>query len=669
MDEKVIKGTTKYKKALKVACFLLIIGGMMWALTPIFKPLVYEWNENTDAATTFYAQPENSIETIFLGTSLTECSVSTLDLYEDYGLSAFNLGASRQPIAASYYWMLEAHDYNEETLTTVVMNVSFMVGDGNGTGYDYAFLSMKNSINKFNLAKDTSDGLDDFLAAMIPVFGYHTRWSSLDEDDFTYFGFDASISSRGYRYNAVQILNDKNYTNIDIPNYVVQQDEKENDVLDPSCTEYLVRMIEYCEENDLELILVQTPTDEWSDDMHFGMTEIATEYDVEFLDFNYAPLVDEIEYNVATNSSDMEHMNYYGASKYTAWLGEYLTENCDVTDVRGLDEYSYLETELAVYKEKILDITLDDTVDPYEYIQAVNEFENYSILITVQEDAATYLTEEQRENLASIGLTELANLEYQGAYIGVIENGEVAYESVLNAEEGEIVEEQISLTYRSILMDGTAYVLESTGGAELNWSSCEIGYYEYLKLECGINIVVYDNDTSTFVDRAVFDTNKASTREAANPSVALEDALANGATLEDLTGELKDLYLYNLRVEDVYTVALLKIEYETLTLSDYIDTFIESEDYMVFITTQGEAQYDANIQSMIEEMDLQEIEETDIVSSLMSSSTYSVSKEAGIKVVIYNKVTELLVDIRVFDAYTYQELEVISAVVVESEVE
>lgn len=553
---------TKYKNlntGAKIVSFVLILAICMSLLSPVLSPVVYEWNENADTITSFYAQPENTIETIFLGTSHVETSISPLELYKDYGICAYNLGSSVQPMSVSYYWLLEAYEYQGESLKTVVMNMSYIRGDGSGNGYDYAFASFKNSINRLNLAKDYADTLDDFISCISSVFSFHARWKEIVQDDFTFFRYDNSISSRGYRYDTTEIINSTEVEaeDISMTKYILQSEEIVNDgLMNDVSVEYVEKMIAFCEENDIKLVFMQSPTYDWSDDLHNNIQSLADTYDIEFYDFNYYPLVEEIDYNMATDTSDMEHMNYYGADKFTEWFGEYLVEYCDATDIRGEEDYAFMEEELEVYERMILTASIDIDDNIFDYIQTVNEYENFSIMITMlsSETASLYLSDEQRDSLESIGLAKLAEIEEGDTYVALIEDGEVIYEITDSYADG----------YKSVsgsghLLDSSPYVLKSVVESEIDLLSANISGREYTSLEVGLNVVVYDNILERVTDKAIFEVYTTETRETITVGVTLEEQLAEGATIDDLSGTVKDLYLYNIRVLE-YNAKMLNVD-------------------------------------------------------------------------------------------------------------
>lgn len=542
-------------KAFKVITFIVVLGVMIAAITYVLKPAWFE-NNHYDTLNGFYEQPENTIDTIFLGASQVAYGITTTELYEDYGICAYNLGTANQAMLISYYWMLEAYDYQEESLDVIVLDVSMLRRTPGEYNYPKNLLDMKYSMNKYNAVKDIADTLDDFLSYTSSLVAYHTRWKELTETDFSVWDYEVNTATRGYNFTTIERLEDVTYEECNMPNFVVSTDEviefEEESMI------YFERIAEFCEDNDIQLVLTKVPTTvtKWTDEEHNAAEALAEEYGLEFYDFNYLPLLDEIDYNGATYGTDFTHMSYYGATAVTDWFGEYLTTYCDVPDVRGLETYAYMDEDLAAYKREIFTVTLDAISDPYEYIQAVNEYENYSILISVKDDATKSLTQEQLDGFADLGLSELAQLEYQGTYIALIEDGQVMYEESKNPVEGETTSSDLSISQRGYLMDGTFYILESGGGENNDSSIVSIDMEYYSRNSRGINIVVYDQELGMVIDSVVFDTYESSTRIAEDTTVALEEELASGVAWYNLSEDALNLYLYNQWYEEAYAEAI-----------------------------------------------------------------------------------------------------------------
>ena len=80
----------------------LVLAILFVAAGFLFLPIWYSWTVY-DTSKNFYKEPRNSIEVIFLGTSVMAAGGDPMIMYESENISAYNLGAEQQPMLASYY--------------------------------------------------------------------------------------------------------------------------------------------------------------------------------------------------------------------------------------------------------------------------------------------------------------------------------------------------------------------------------------------------------------------------------------------------------------------------------------------------------------------------------------------------------------------------------------
>ena len=115
-------------KSKHIAQVIIFIGlgiVMLLGLNYLLQPAWMEWN-NYDTTRGFYEEPENTIETIFLGASTTVNGYIPMELYDNYGLCTYNLGTELQPMLASYYWLEEVNRLHGDSLKNVVLDVTML---------------------------------------------------------------------------------------------------------------------------------------------------------------------------------------------------------------------------------------------------------------------------------------------------------------------------------------------------------------------------------------------------------------------------------------------------------------------------------------------------------------------------------------------------------------
>ena len=138
-----------------------------------------------------------------------------------------------------------------------------------------------------------------------------------------------------------------------------------------------------------------------------------------------------------------------------------------------------------------------------EYLDALAEFPEYTVLIALRDDGSHSLNEDICRRLWNLGLLEDIRGHYRWSYYAVIEPDRVIEE--LSEDE---------LSYSGVLSDGTEYSmisqggLSGAGGGAGRYLTCsiKIGGTEYAIQRIGLNFVVYDTVNSCVVDSVEFNT-------------------------------------------------------------------------------------------------------------------------------------------------------------------
>ncbi len=518
-----------------------------------------------------------------------------MKLYEDYGICAYDLSTGEQSASSSYYWLKELYQLHSDTMDTVMFDVSMLRKEGTTASYHKAIDPMHFSSNKIQAAKEYSENFEDFLQNLIPLFSYHERWKELSSTDFLRFEHMPDLFLRGYTYSAQQeISNADSLSELHMP-LLIPDGFEQGSELDETEIVYLEKIDSFCEAHNLKLVLIKTPT-EWSSSDHNSVQELANTYGLDFIDFNVEPYYSEIGYNLAADSIDAEalnsniHANYYGAMKLTDYIGCYLIEECGNHDVRGDERYAFMDEELDEYQQYIsLQQSLLTETDPCNYIDTALNNDGFTIFISVKDDAASSLTEEQREYFASIGLTELSQLTNRSSYLAVIDHGNVITEKY-QIDPGEKNATDDFISYTGTLRDGTAYTITSGGYNMANTSSIMIEDREYSGNQRGLNIVVYDNKLQEDFRYDNFDTCVAPERPAAFDEYHWETLIDEGTPASSLTGTDRIMYLYNRECENEKTAKLARREMvDKDGLITYLKSFWDDEDIDIYMTAQGDA--------------------------------------------------------------------------------
>jgi len=608
-----------------VGILLLLLAGINSFLQPVW---FYENNYNTYHG--FYQEPHNSIETVFVGASMTLFGFSPMEMYEQNGICAYNLASSSQPIMASYFWVKEAQRLHSETLDTVVMDVSMLRRGSAPEDYRRALDGMdRSSPVRKEAVKALSDDSTDVVNFSLPLFGYHDRWSSINYTDFLKYNNTENGYTRGYYMEFSRIFEQYTPDAIPVPAQLIDPTAEPTEFESESLY-YFNKLIEFCQENDIRMVMCKTPSpSNWTSGDHNGVQQIADSYNLDFIDFEIEPLLTELDYCVPLDSKDLDkHLNYYGATKLSSWMSSYLANECGNRDVRGTAIGNHLDEQLEHYKRKVYNMAeATYTTDVTEYLNKVMTGEDFTILMAVKDDASANLTVEQRLALSKMGLTQLATIQSNDSYLAVITDGKVEYEQVerapswfekdvdatIDANEkelaaqqdannkrvdlGEVTEEDFkneetgasAIKYSGTLADGSRYELKSAGILSGNSASITINKGENAPNTRGINIVVYDNTSHRVVDKTCFDTCLSSERTSLDYRTSLKEALDDGVKYARLPKNLQQLYRYLMKYDYGYEAKQLKQRIGEDGLYYYLDNYCHRTGLMVLIGVKDDA--------------------------------------------------------------------------------
>ncbi len=338
----------------RITALLLVLLTLLFVLTPVFIPKSYGVWATTAVMDGFYELEEDSIEVLFLGSSQIMTAVSPMQLYEETGITSYNLGTEQQNLVTSYFLLKEALQYQKPKV--VVLDVFFLYPYYSDSALNSkeefvrkAFDYMKWSPNKLEAVR-TICSLDDrheLKNYFFPFLRFHSRWSDLSLSDFTYLFRDKANPLKGF-----SIATEKEA--LDFQGFTFTDSTKAAAPLE-TMEQYFEKIVSLCEENNISLVLIKTPRGNGSfgEDYHNGIQTLADKHALPFLDFNEKSLFDEIAFDASADYLDVSHVNYYGAEKITAYLSAYLNAAFPLEDRRSTPAYSSWQNDLQLYLEII----------------------------------------------------------------------------------------------------------------------------------------------------------------------------------------------------------------------------------------------------------------------------------------------------------------------------
>lgn len=483
------------KRIVKIIIFVLGFIGLFLLVTKIFQEKWYFSlhinSPETEIWESFYDEPENSIDVLFLGSSHVYNGINPVVFYEETGMRSFNMASSNQDMFMSYVYLQEALKYQKPEY--VVFDGARFSGGvfASKAYYQMSFDSMKWSKLKYDSLKEWAsyDPEIDIKDRIFTISDYHQRWECLEKEDFTDKGLSTNLN--GYLPSTASV-----------PTEMKAYDE--NDALWdlPELTRiYFEKISTLCFENDINLILILIP----DSSTRFGKTEpvkmLAWDYDLTCIDYNDLENFERTGIDPQTDFLNPGHLNTYGATKFTKTLAEDLKmyggmygkgdkDRSDSNWQKKISEWEKVELKANIKRETNLD----------SYLELLAQ-SDYVVLASVYDEGSNALSDEAIELLKNLGF----DCDYKNglgqSFYGVRDGNKTLSE--MSSEKLEVSGE---------LSDGIFYEITSMGyisadslGQEAQ-SIIKLAGVDYSIAKRGINFVVYDKSTGKVIDQICFDT-------------------------------------------------------------------------------------------------------------------------------------------------------------------
>ena len=309
---------------IRTLIFKVILSVLMSGYFYLIKP---KFDADTWPTTTtvegFYELEENSIDVLFIGSSHAVSSFYPNILEENYGLKAYNIGTAQQSPVVSYYMLEEALRYQSPEYVVMDCFCCFPVADINPLNQEESFSRsaldfMRWSPTKVGIVHDicTLDPDQSEISYYLPNIRYHSRWEDMSLSDLNRNRDNSRLGARALYYSS----------NIEFYGYDMYEGIPIWPMM-PLMEEYLNRIVDLCQENNIELILTMTPTIERNIEQCASFELYAREHGLRYIDYNDRLELERIGYIFSLHCADTGHTNVRGAEIITNDIGRLITSN------------------------------------------------------------------------------------------------------------------------------------------------------------------------------------------------------------------------------------------------------------------------------------------------------------------------------------------------------
>ena len=300
-----MKGKAERRAILLSALLLcLLLLGAGWLLLP------YEDYNGTDWRA-FRAEPENTVDVLYIGSSLVFCNIDPTAVYLESGLTGYVVAGPEQSVPISYAYLREAGRTQAPQAVFLELNGLFYSSDETFTLSDIAF--MPRGINRLR-ASISSAGPESWPGLLFPLLNYHDYWVSFSPALLRARLHPTVELQAGFHpQTAVKPLPASEYRQ-EYPSFY------------PAYLETLRDCAAWCRERGTALYLFYAPTyltasPALKEQLRADLSdqEIAG-----WIDFTEAETAAAVGLDPETDWADKMHLNLQGAEKLSLYLADFL---------------------------------------------------------------------------------------------------------------------------------------------------------------------------------------------------------------------------------------------------------------------------------------------------------------------------------------------------------
>lgn len=407
----------KVWEIVKIVFFFLIVCALVFGAS-----VVCERKDSKKKYNDFFKMSDQ-VDVLFLGSSHVLNGVNPALLFDEYGITSYNMAMHGGVMSESYWTLINALDYCSPKCVVVDLwslnrdyhYVDIMEGEGRTeedlresvSGLHLNMDCWTMSKNKLMAINDLISDVETQKEFWWDYVLYHDRWSSLSSGDF-----ESTLSNGGYLLGSLPM---DGY----VDNQTITQSDDLEQCLDKETisTEYLRKVIEECQSRGINVVLTFLPmANSYAEDrMSANMGQkIADEYGIIFVNLLPKELGSIVNYD--TDFFDDTHLNINGMSKVTEYLGFSLV-SAGIPDHRGDVEYFKWGEIASTWKAQRLEL-LGRESNLKKELALIHET-NANVVIFLKSDSKALHDRTVRKMISEIAQTETVNeaAEQNGPYL------------------------------------------------------------------------------------------------------------------------------------------------------------------------------------------------------------------------------------------------------------
>lgn len=348
---------------------IIFIAIFVLALFPV-SYIVRTNGDVKDRFSGFYAEKENTLDIVMIGSSPVFPYYSAPKLWGETGIAAYPLSSNMQRPAAMKYLVEEAEKTQSPSLYIFEMRMYTIADEGLSENMAYTrgvTDNLKYSGNRVRTIQAMVPETEDRLSYYIDLFQYHTNWKM----------FALPSEWKNWRYQKMSPLKGFFIKDEVGPTPRPEIAGAEGKLAPPPEQEaYLQDLLAYLQEKQLQSLFIVSPYGVSIEDqqMFSYMGDMIEEAGYRFLNMN--DHYDEIGIVFEEDFADYaSHTNVVGAEKCTDYLKAYLLANYSFADKRGDARYASWDQayDLWLSEAETAGETVADHIRNEDYAEIITE--------------------------------------------------------------------------------------------------------------------------------------------------------------------------------------------------------------------------------------------------------------------------------------------------------
>ena len=342
-------------RTVKITCFLLAI---LFSVAFLQTYALRRLDNNSTRIRGFYQEPDESLDVVFIGASDIYTSFSSSYAYEKFGFTSYPYASESITADGTLTALKEALSKQDPKLIVIEVN-AYLYGLSEN---EHHAAHLHKLLDNIPLNQNKIDYVSNFISSdeqieyYLPLVKYHSMWNDYPSP------VRMTVSTilqdlRGYSYlKGFRTTTEVFKAELPIYNDRVAS-ESTSYALNADLDAKLRELLDYCKDNNLDnVVFVRSPHLVNKTTMNRfrranGAGEIINSYGYDFINLERDVLKTGIDSE--TDFYNYDHMNIYGAIKFTDYLGNIIQNKYGVAPSKLSDKQKENWDESVEYFEKL----------------------------------------------------------------------------------------------------------------------------------------------------------------------------------------------------------------------------------------------------------------------------------------------------------------------------